>query len=205
MGDLLPAAQPKGKGRLVFLEDMTASSFKDTAKKQMRKEFKEGVPPLLLLDEDGHVRTALACPRTKPGFLHSLPAGNNGWWRKALQCGCGRVCGCGAEVKSMKKARSNSTLSDPSTKGNPMNHTRFLRGVASLCAMTILSLSLGCGTILYPERRGTAKPRARRHGCGCHGTLLDSPGRHSRRDCLCRLISAMAPSICLAERWAPIR
>jgi hypothetical protein len=35
-----------------------------------------------------------------------------------------------------------------------MNHTRLLRGVASLCAMTTLSLSLGCGTILYPERRG---------------------------------------------------
>ena len=35
-----------------------------------------------------------------------------------------------------------------------MNQTHFFRGVASLCAMTTLSLSLGCGTILYPERRG---------------------------------------------------
>jgi len=35
-----------------------------------------------------------------------------------------------------------------------MNKTRLLRGVASLCAMTTVSLSLGCGTILYPERRG---------------------------------------------------
>jgi len=68
-GDLLPAAQPKGKGRLVFLEDMTASSFKDTAKKQMRKEFKEGVPPLLLLDEDGHVRTALGVPKDETWIL----------------------------------------------------------------------------------------------------------------------------------------
>jgi hypothetical protein len=68
-GDLLPAAQPKGKGRLVFLEDMTASSFKDTAKKQMRKEFKEGVPPLLLLDEDGHVRTALGVPKNETWIL----------------------------------------------------------------------------------------------------------------------------------------
>jgi len=68
-GDLLPAAQPKGKGRLVFLEDMTASSFKDTAKKQMRKEFKAGVPPLLLLDEDGHVRTALRVPKDETWIL----------------------------------------------------------------------------------------------------------------------------------------
>ncbi len=35
-----------------------------------------------------------------------------------------------------------------------MNHTRLLRGASALCAMTTLSLSLGCGTILYPERRG---------------------------------------------------
>ena len=68
-GDLLPAAQPKGKARLVFLEDMTASSFKDTAKKQMRKEFREGVPPLLLLDEDGHVRTALGVPKDETWIL----------------------------------------------------------------------------------------------------------------------------------------
>jgi peroxiredoxin len=68
-GDLLPAAQPKGKVRLVFLEDMTASSFKGTAKKQMRKEFREGVPPLLLLDEDGHVRTALGVPKDETWIL----------------------------------------------------------------------------------------------------------------------------------------
>jgi hypothetical protein len=68
-GDLLPAAQPKGKARLVFLEDMTASSFKDTAKKQMRKEFREGVPPLLLLDENGRVRTALGVPKDETWIL----------------------------------------------------------------------------------------------------------------------------------------
>ena len=68
-GDLLPAAKPKGKGRLVFLEDMTASSFKGTAKKEMRKEFHEGVPPLLLLDEDGHVRTALGVPKDETWIL----------------------------------------------------------------------------------------------------------------------------------------
>ncbi len=68
-GDLLPAAQPKGKGRLVFLEDMTASSFKDTAKKEMRKEFHEGVPPLLLLDENGHVRTELGVPKNETWIL----------------------------------------------------------------------------------------------------------------------------------------
>jgi hypothetical protein len=68
-GDLLPAAKPKGKGRLVFLEDMTASSFKGTAKKQMRKEFQQGVPPLLLLDEDGHVRAALGVPKDETWIL----------------------------------------------------------------------------------------------------------------------------------------
>jgi hypothetical protein len=52
----------------------------------------------------------------------------------------------------MKNARS--TLFEPIAKGNPMNKTRFFRGVASLCAMITLSFSLGCGTILYPERRG---------------------------------------------------
>ena len=76
-GDLLPAAHPKGKGRLVFLEDMTASSFKDTAKKQMRKEFKAGVPPLLLLDEDGHVRTALGVPKDETWIL-AFDAGGKG-------------------------------------------------------------------------------------------------------------------------------
>jgi len=65
---------PKGKGHLVFLEDMTASSFKDTAKKQMRKEFKEGAPPLLLLDEDGHVRTALGVPKNET-WIFAFDAG----------------------------------------------------------------------------------------------------------------------------------
>jgi len=68
-GDLLPAAKPKGKERLVFLEDMTASSFKGLAKNQMHKEFKEGVPPLLLLDEDGHVRTGLGVPKGETWIL----------------------------------------------------------------------------------------------------------------------------------------
>jgi len=68
-GDLLPAARPKGKGHLVFLEDMTASSFKGRAKKEMHKEFREGVAPLLLLDEDGHVRTALGVPKGETWIL----------------------------------------------------------------------------------------------------------------------------------------
>jgi hypothetical protein len=68
-GDLLAAAKPKGKGRLVFLEDMTASSFKGRAKKEMHKEFREGVAPLLLLDEDGHARTALGVPKGETWIL----------------------------------------------------------------------------------------------------------------------------------------
>ena len=35
-----------------------------------------------------------------------------------------------------------------------MNRTHFFRGISALCTMSTLSLSLGCGTILYPERRG---------------------------------------------------
>jgi len=110
-GDLLPAAQPKGKGRLVFLEDMTASSFKDTAKKQMRKEFKEGVPPLLLLDEDGHVRTALGVPKDETWILAFAAAGNNGWWRKALPVRLRpSVCGlrCRGEVDEEGKIQLDS-------------------------------------------------------------------------------------------------
>jgi hypothetical protein len=68
-GDLLPAAKPKGKERLVFLEDLTASSFKGMAKNQMRKEFKKGVPPLLLLDEDGRARTGLGVPKGETWVL----------------------------------------------------------------------------------------------------------------------------------------
>jgi hypothetical protein len=68
-GALLPAAKPKGKERLVFLEDLTASSFKGIARNQMRKEFKGGVPPLLLLDEDGRVRTGLGVPKGETWVL----------------------------------------------------------------------------------------------------------------------------------------
>jgi len=84
-----PRRSPKGRGRLVFLEDMTASSFKDTAKKQMRKEFKEGVPPLLLLDEDGHVRTALGVPKDETWILAFAAGGQTtaGGERRS-QCGC---------------------------------------------------------------------------------------------------------------------
>jgi hypothetical protein len=74
-GALLPAAKPKGKGRLVFLEDMTASSFKGMARREMRKESKEGVPPLLLLDEDGHVRTALGVPKGETWILAFVKGG----------------------------------------------------------------------------------------------------------------------------------
>jgi hypothetical protein len=68
-GALLPAAKPKGKERLVFLEDLAASSFKGIARNRMRKEFKEGVPPLLLLDEDGRVRTGLGVPKGETWVL----------------------------------------------------------------------------------------------------------------------------------------
>jgi len=46
-------------GRLVFLQDMTPSSFKDTAIDAMKKDYRPGVEPLLLIDQSGKVRASL--------------------------------------------------------------------------------------------------------------------------------------------------
>ena len=57
------------KARLVFLEDMTPSSFKETALKEMRKEYVEGQPPILLLDHTGDVRKKLGAMENKTVIL----------------------------------------------------------------------------------------------------------------------------------------
>jgi hypothetical protein len=54
----LPGAMPKG-GMLVFIEDMSVSAWKSVARNDMRKDWKPGVPPMLLLDESGGVRKEL--------------------------------------------------------------------------------------------------------------------------------------------------
>lgn len=72
--NILPAAMPKG-GMLIFVEDMSVSSWKGIAKKDMRKEWKPGVPPMLLLDEKGSVRKMLGeAPDTTGVFVY----GKNG-------------------------------------------------------------------------------------------------------------------------------
>lgn len=55
----LRRAKHGGAGRLVFLQDMTPSDFKDIAIDQMKKDYRPGVEPLLLLDHDGKVRISL--------------------------------------------------------------------------------------------------------------------------------------------------
>ena len=58
----LPASMPKG-GVLIFIEDMSVSDWKSVARKDMKKEWKPGVPPILLLDEKGNVRKMLGVAR----------------------------------------------------------------------------------------------------------------------------------------------
>ena len=58
----LPASMPKG-GMLIFIEDMSVSDWKSVARKDMKKDWKPGVPPMLLLDEKGNVRKMLGVAR----------------------------------------------------------------------------------------------------------------------------------------------
>lgn len=51
----LPPAMPKGGQKLVFLENLSASDWKSTATKDMRKEYTPGTVPILLVDKTGNV------------------------------------------------------------------------------------------------------------------------------------------------------
>jgi len=62
-------SMPKGKMQLVYLEDMVPSAFKKTALKSMKKDFKPGVPPLLLIDHDGKVREKLGVEKNRTEVL----------------------------------------------------------------------------------------------------------------------------------------
>jgi hypothetical protein len=59
----LKAAKHGNKGRLVFLEDMSPSSFKKTALSGMRKQSEAGEEPLLLIDPEGGLRKKLGVER----------------------------------------------------------------------------------------------------------------------------------------------
>lgn len=62
--DYLAESKPKG-AHLVFLEDMSATHFDGMAKSSMRKDYKEGDPVILLLDENGDLRTKLGAEKGK--------------------------------------------------------------------------------------------------------------------------------------------
>ncbi len=49
----------KGKGRLIFLQDMSPSSFKGMALKEMKNKSDPGKDPLLLIDSNGEMRSKL--------------------------------------------------------------------------------------------------------------------------------------------------
>ena len=44
---------------IVFIEDMTPSDFKEEALKDMKKDFREGSQPLLLIDSSGNITREL--------------------------------------------------------------------------------------------------------------------------------------------------
>ena len=64
----LPNTMPKG-AMLIFIEDMSVSAWKGIARKDMKKEWKPGVPPMLLLDEKGNVRKILGEARDTTGVF----------------------------------------------------------------------------------------------------------------------------------------
>lgn len=58
-----------GKAKLALLEDMTPSYFKDKALSQMKKEYKPGEEPILLIDHNGEVRKKLGVPEKETVVL----------------------------------------------------------------------------------------------------------------------------------------
>lgn len=66
----LRKARPAGaEGRLVFVEDLSASWVPGLALQGMRREFRDGVEPLLVVDEEGALRRALRVERGKTVVL----------------------------------------------------------------------------------------------------------------------------------------
>ncbi len=66
----LQKARPAGaEGRLVFVEDLSASWVPGLALQGMKREFRDGVEPLLVVDEEGALRRALHVERGKTVVL----------------------------------------------------------------------------------------------------------------------------------------
>lgn len=59
----LNAAKGSCKASFIFIEDMTASLFKGTAKSEMHKSWKTGDIPILLIDNSGNTRKAFGVAR----------------------------------------------------------------------------------------------------------------------------------------------
>ncbi len=62
---VLEAVHGGHKGKLVLVEDMTPSMFKKAALKGMRKDYRPGKEPILLIDNDGTLRKKLGVERKK--------------------------------------------------------------------------------------------------------------------------------------------
>jgi hypothetical protein len=60
--DVLTRTRPK-RAHFVMIEDMSATSFRAMASNTMKKEWKKGDLPLLLLDESGELRARLGADR----------------------------------------------------------------------------------------------------------------------------------------------
>lgn len=60
--DVLTRTKPK-RAHFVMIEDMSATSFRAMAENAMKKEWKKGDLPLLLLDESGGLRASLGADR----------------------------------------------------------------------------------------------------------------------------------------------
>ncbi len=62
-------AKAGSKAKLVLLEDMQPSFFKGKAIREMKKDYKFGKEPILLLDKNGEIRQALKVPEKKTVIL----------------------------------------------------------------------------------------------------------------------------------------
>lgn len=62
-------AKAGSKAKLVYLEDMQPSLFKSTAIKGMKKDYKFGKEPILLIDDSGEIRSATKVPEKKTVVL----------------------------------------------------------------------------------------------------------------------------------------
>lgn len=67
--ELRKARPADAEGRLVFVEDLSASWVPGLALEGMKREFRDGVEPLLVVDEEGALRRALHVERGKTVVL----------------------------------------------------------------------------------------------------------------------------------------